>query len=109
MQLEPSLEYLIGIYAYHTNNLNTTLRVIKTFQNLRFNCKRCAALCCKLGPPRLSIKDLINIIEHDHNNSIIKLSQAKKHIWTLRTKPNGECIFLRKLRSTGEYMCTNYA
>jgi Fe-S-cluster containining protein len=72
---------------------------LKLVQNhFRFKCKRCAALCCKLGGPVLSRKD-IELIEAagyvaEDFVELINGNTSSHVVGGLKTRADGSCIFL---------------
>lgn len=83
-------------------------------KRFRFKCQRYATFCCKLGGPRLTIKDVERIkkagynIENflepfdseSNNTSIIRGS--------LKNRENGSCIFLKFQADQNHYACSIY-
>jgi len=86
---------------------------VRTFKldtkDLRFNCRRCATFCCRLGGPVVSRKDLARLrrgirkIDRFTETVAVGTSVAK----VLASKPNGQCILLSKGRRN-RYRCLAY-
>jgi len=67
---------------------------------LRFRCIRCAKLCCKLGGPRLTKNDIVGL-----EKAGFRIDQISDSRRVLKTKPSGECIFLRFDENDSQYEC----
>ena len=70
----------------------------------RFKCQRCAIFCCKLGPPKLSQKDIKRLKLSGRNvNRFLDENQLN-----LRSREDGSCVFL-SLDSLGTlHKCSVY-
>ncbi len=66
------------------------IRVDHIRHEIRFKCQRCAVFCCKLGPPRLSKKD-VERLELARGNVDTFLDE--QHL-NLRTNEDGSCVLL---------------
>lgn len=55
-----------------------------------FKCQQCAVFCCKLGPPRLSQKDIERLKLARRNIDRF----LDEHHLNLRTNEDGSCVFL---------------
>lgn len=75
---------------------------------LRYRCLRCAALCCLLGGPVVSRKDVerLNQIHPHQSDWLVEMRVGGIRKSSLRSKPTGECVFLQRRR--GEYSCSVY-
>jgi len=84
-------------------------------EDFRFECRRCAVFCCKLGGPKVSEKDLKRLEAAGHGAWDILdtaaaggTAQLETRNWVLRRKQDGSCIFLRYNSSNKAYECTVY-
>jgi len=88
--------------------LETKTRRIKdiTFniKNLRFRCKRCATFCCKLGGPKLSVRDVERLEKAGYN----KEEFLESGRWGLKGKADGSCVFLQFNQERGFHECSIY-
>ncbi len=83
-------------------------------ENLRFECRRCATFCCKLGGPKLTKKD-IQRIEHAGYRRKAFLDSFKGRfkgsltfLGNLRSREDGSCIFLKFNPEKNNYECSIY-
>ncbi|MCW4016987.1 MAG: YkgJ family cysteine cluster protein [Candidatus Bathyarchaeota archaeon] len=85
-----------------------------TQKQFRFKCKRCAVLCCKLGGPPLTKKDIEQIEKAGYakkdfleptNRNAENLPQM---CGTLKTRPDGSCIFLQQDLEQNCFTCSIY-
>lgn len=84
-------------------------------RNFRFQCKRCATFCCKLGGPNLNERDVQRIKEAGYatdnflepitkrgSNNVLKMGSRPG------TREDGSCIFLRFNDKLKVYECSIY-
>jgi len=77
------------------------VKVSRVFNNrLKFKCIRCARLCCKLGGTQLTKREIAKLEKIGFGTGQI-LHSSK----ILRTKSNGECIFLSFDEKNARYKC----
>lgn len=74
------------------------------FENLKFKCKRCAILCCKLGGPTLSTIDY----ERLKNAGLCDIDFLDTAHNRLKSKANGSCIYLNFDAKNRVYSCEIY-
>jgi len=73
-----------------------------TQKQFRFKCKRCAALCCKLGGPALTKKDTEKIVAAGYpvKDFLEPVNRDNKSlplaVGDLKTREDGSCIFLQQ-------------
>jgi Fe-S-cluster containining protein len=69
-------------------------------KQFRFKCKRCAALCCKLGEPVLTKKDAESIEAAGHPMKDFLEPTNNKDLspvyGSLKSREDGSCIFLQE-------------
>ena len=75
---------------------------------LRYRCLHCAALCCLLGGPVVSGKDVerLSQIRPLQSDWLVETRMGDVRKSSLRSKPTGECVFLQRRRD--EYRCSVY-
>lgn len=92
-----------------------TTNMILYLRDLRFKCQRCASLCCKLGGPPLSRKDIDRIkragydpqeFSESASPTRFELSRAMQSV--MKDKQDGSCIFLEIGREGNKYECSIY-
>lgn len=83
-------------------------------KHFRFKCKRCATLCCGLGGPKLSKKDVEGIEEAGYYMKDF-LEPAKSESMgmlvvgsNLKNRENGACIFLKFEAKQNRFKCSIY-
>jgi len=83
-------------------------------QQFRFKCKRCAALCCKLGGPVLTRKDA-ELIENagypvkDFLEPLNTDEEGSPRVYgSLKTRKDGSCIFLKFDVELNCFKCSIY-
>lgn len=88
---------------------------ITIIQNkFKFGCVRCADLCCKLGGPELTEKDIERIEKagYDTKDFLNPKGQYKIKLenitGALKTKQDGTCIFLKYDNKKNCYKCNIY-
>jgi len=84
-------------------------------KRLRFGCRRCATLCCKLGGPKLIDKDVERIkqagysieefLEPTFNNEFKELPIIRGN---MKNREDGSCVFLKFDAQKGVYECLIY-
>jgi Fe-S-cluster containining protein len=74
------------------------------YQQIRFNCKRCATFCCKLGGPKLTEKDIEQIRRAGYNTEEFLEPTSN----SLKSKKDGSCIFLKFKAEKNVYTCSIY-
>jgi len=73
-------------------------------KNLRFKCKRCATFCCKLGGPKLSLKDVEGLKKAGYCEAeFLDVAHG-----CLKNEASGSCAFLKLDKMKGFYTCTVY-
>lgn len=82
---------------------NQRVKISQVFmRSVRFGCCRCATFCCKLGGPQLTERDIVRLEETGVKRELFVEGRS------LRNKPNGECIFLRRDLGSSSYTCAVY-
>jgi len=71
---------------------------------LRFKCQRCASLCCKLGGPKLSLKDIESLKQAGNNPEKFLVTKQT----SLKSRGDSSCIFLFFNVEEGFYQCSVY-
>jgi Fe-S-cluster containining protein len=93
------------------NQRITDLRLAQ--KQFKFKCKRCANLCCKLGGPLLTQKD-VEMIEYagyhlkDFLEPINQNPANLTPIGGLKTNADGSCIFLQFDTEQNRFQCGIY-
>ena len=91
---------------------NRTIRDIQITQNqFKFKCKRNATLCCKLGGPILTKKDINKIkLAGNSTQDFIEPpeSNAENLLGRLKTRPDGSCVFLNYDKTQNIHNCSIY-
>ena len=84
-------------------------------KNLRFKCKRCATFCCKLGGPKLTVKDVERVKQAGYNVKDFlepvlnrEFCGSSVMLGTLKNKEDGSCIFLKFKADEDSYECSIY-
>lgn len=83
-------------------------------ENLRFECRRCATFCCKLGGPKLTKKDIERIAQagYEARDFIVPLKDGSEGPLTflggLKSREDGSCIFLKFDPEREKYSCMIY-
>jgi len=84
-------------------------------EGLRFKCKRCAVLCCKLGGPKVSEKDVERLKEAGYKDMDFLDTAIDKEVkprsikeGVLKQKMDGSCIFLQYDGRNKLYKCGVY-
>jgi len=104
----------IGIFSINLKNNFATL--LKSINIVKFRCIHCG-LCCRLGGPRLTNFDIkiLENIGYDSKLFLDPLEEAKKTYkgkkamqGILKSKLNGECIFLKRNPNSEKYFCSIY-
>ena len=98
--LDPNTKQILGITVYD--------------ENLRFECRRCATFCCKLGGPKLTKRDIQRIEQAGHRRK--KFWDSFKggsegpptFLGALKRREDGSCIFLKFNLEKGNYECSIY-
>jgi Fe-S-cluster containining protein len=83
-------------------------------KQFRFKCKRCAALCCKLGGPMLTRKDVEMIVAAgysvynflEYTNGDVEASPFM--VGDLKTRADGTCVFLKFDAEQNCFQCDIY-
>jgi len=99
-----------------TDSESGQVRDVSLHQKLfRFKCKRCATLCCRLGGPLLTEKDVQRTkqADHDEDDFLEPLDCRFKDkrvtcVASLKAKEDGSCIFLRFSADQNQYDCSIY-
>lgn len=90
------------------------LDIIVYEENLRFECRRCATFCCKLGGPKLTKKDIKHITQTGYKarEFLVPFKGGSEGLPTflgsLKSKEDGSCIFLKFSPEKGIYECSIY-
>jgi Fe-S-cluster containining protein len=91
------------------------LRVTFYHDDLRFRCKRCAVLCCKLGGPVLIKSDVerAKLAGHrleDFLETTVdpKFKRLPMMVGNLKNNKDGSCILLKSNPRKGVYECPIY-
>jgi len=85
-----------------------------TQKQFKFKCKRKATLCCNLGGPILTKKDINNIQSTGHSlEEFLDLENNKTQnssitFGRLKTRPDGSCIFLNYDNQQNKQNCSMY-
>jgi len=84
-----------------TRNVKQVTFYIK---NLRFECKRCATFCCKLGGPKLSADDVecLKRAGYEETEFLDAVNGS------LKNRSDGACVFLRLKGERDVYECSVY-
>ncbi|MDG6223580.1 MAG: YkgJ family cysteine cluster protein [Candidatus Bathyarchaeota archaeon] len=97
------------------NHKKRTIRDLKiTQKQFKFKCKRGATLCCKLGGPILSKKDLNQILSKGHSEDdflepVTSETEPSAIVCgSLKTKSDGSCIFLSQDEARNNHNCIIY-
>jgi Fe-S-cluster containining protein len=69
-----------------------------------FRCQQCAIFCCKLGPPKLSQKDIKKLELSELNLNMF----LDEHHMTLRNREDGSCVFLSSDSRNTKHRCDIY-
>ena len=83
-------------------------------ENLRFKCRRCATLCCKLGGPKLTRKDIERIVQagYEAGEFFVPLKGGSEgsptFLGSLKSMEDDSCVFLRFNQERESYSCTIY-
>jgi len=83
-------------------------------RRIRFKCRRCASLCCRLGGPRLSRQDAERIKKAGYDTTdFLDLLNNKPEggaliCRSLKSRKDGSCIFLRFRPDQNRYECSIY-
>ncbi len=100
------------VATFSINPKNRTIHDLKiTQKQFKFKCKRKAILCCKLGGPILTKKDIQKIQSAGH--SIEDFFEPPKtnvdnSLGSLKTRPDGSCIFLNYDKTQNQNNCSIY-
>ena len=104
------------ILAIFTLNKKTkkASNLLITQKQFRFKCKRCAALCCKLGGPELLEHDVKKIEATGYSRKDF-LEPSKKTgfnltraVGALKTREDGSCVFLTQNSNMECINCSIY-
>jgi len=85
-----------------------------TQKQFKFKCTRKATLCCKLGGPVLTKKDINSIqsaghsLEQFFNSENNKIQISSNTFGRLKTRPDGSCIFLDCDKQQNKHNCSIY-
>jgi Fe-S-cluster containining protein len=83
-------------------------------RHLRFKCRRCASLCCRLGGPRLTRQDAERIRKagYDAIDFLDPLNNKPEGLaftcGSLKSGKDGSCIFLKSRPDQKRYECSIY-
>lgn len=104
----------VGIFSINLKSNSVIL--VKTINIVKFRCINCG-LCCRLGGPRLTNPDIKKLENagYDRKFFLNPLEGTRKPYkdqkvmqGILKSKLNGECIFLEKNSKTKKYFCSIY-
>ena len=90
-----------------------TKQIVDVFfrKDIKFKCQRCAVFCCRLGGPKLNVKDLQRLEKAGYKLEIYVDNTKKKKSDNerfLKEKEDGSCIFLKHNVESKNYTCTIY-
>jgi Fe-S-cluster containining protein len=109
----PEMNDLVAVITFEPKNRKIT--ELKLANNLfRFKCKRCAALCCKLGGPVLTRKDakLIGAAGYPVTDFLEPKNGDAEGLplvfGTLKTRADGSCVFLKFDAEQNCFQCGIY-
>jgi Fe-S-cluster containining protein len=83
-------------------------------KHFRFKCRRCAALCCRLGGPMLVRRDIERMTKAGHQpKNFLQPAGSKSRSpsamgGSLRSEEDGSCIFLGFHTNQTRYECSIY-
>lgn len=82
-------------------------------KDFRFKCRRCATLCCKLGGPPLTSKDIKRIERLGYTTKKIlettnSGTEDSVNSCRLKTRDDGSCIFLQQDINVNIFHCSIY-
>jgi len=109
--LNKKMNDTLAIITLNKNKKISNLLV--TQKQFRFKCKRCAALCCKLGGPELLEDDVKRIEASGYSRKYFLVlekmcrSGLTRAVGALKTKDDGSCIFLTQ-NNQMENICSIY-
>jgi Fe-S-cluster containining protein len=83
---------------------NSVKKVTLHIKNLKFQCKRCATFCCKLGGPRLSARDIERLKKAGYRETGLLEATHNR----LKSAANGSCIYLKFDTEKQAYQCAVY-
>jgi len=97
------------------NDETEITNIVLHIRRLRFKCQNCASLCCKLGGPPLSQKDIKQIeglgydLSEFSEPASFKQSKLSKTMQNMmRNREDGSCVFLKIDEEEGNYKCSIY-
>ena len=83
-----------------------------TQKQFKFKCKRCAALCCKLGGPVITEKDSEKMEKAGYSaedfREPINSESLPLAVGSLKTNDNGSCFFLQQDTTRNGFKCGIY-
>ena len=80
------------------------IRVEYQERGARFKCQRCAIFCCRLGPPKLSQKDIERLkLSRRNSNKFLY-----EHQLNLRSREDGSCVLLSRDSPDTLHKCSVY-
>jgi len=89
-----------------------TKQIVNVFfrKDLKFKCQRCAVFCCRLGGPKLNVKDLQRLEKAGYKPEIYIDNIGKKgdNEQYMKEKEDGSCVFLKYNIESKKYECTIY-
>jgi len=96
------MDDVIAVITFEIKNRKITdLKTTKT--KFRFKCKRCAALCCKLGGPVITRRDAERIDAAGY-----RVKDFLEPTGGLKTRADGSCIFLEFDNEKNYFQCGIY-
>ena len=100
------------VATFRIDQKNRTIHDFKiTQKQFKFKCKRNATLCCKLGGPILTKKDIQQIQAAGHSTEDFLESPKTSDynsLGSLKTRPDGSCIFLNYDKTQNQNNCSIY-
>ena len=100
------------VATFSIDQKNRTIHDVKiTQKQFKFKCKRNATLCCKLGGPILTTKDIQQIQSAGHSiDNFLEppKTNGENSLGNLKTRPDGSCIFLNYDKTQNQNNCSIY-
>jgi Fe-S-cluster containining protein len=84
--------------------------IVFSRKDLKFKCQRCAVFCCKLGGPKLNVKDLQRLKHagYDAEKSVKNTNEGDADKKLLKEREDGSCVFLDYSHESKKHMCVIY-
>lgn len=104
------MDDILAIVNLDQRKLKTKIVIIQ--KEFKFGCIRCSDLCCKLGGPELTERDVEKIkalgIEDFLDPKKRINNNLQNTVGSLKTKKDGSCIFLQYDRKNSYSICNIY-